>query len=133
MSGHRARRPGLLPVLWALCGVGLSLLPACLSGPPAWVAQPPESAGWWYASGACGDVSVDADARQVALTRAARTLAERLGLDVEGRLSVVLADDRLWVEALGARGLVTELSELELVRQAERNGITYVLVRLPRS
>ncbi len=133
MSGRRVRRPALLPILLALCGVALNFLPACLSGPPTWVAQPPESAAWWYASGACGEVSVDADARQVALTRAARRLAERLGLDVEERLSVVLADDRLWVEALGARGPVTELRALELVRQAERNGVTYVLVRLPRS
>jgi hypothetical protein len=105
---------------------------ACESCPPAWASHPPERADALYASGACGKVFVDAAARDVALTRAARRIADLLGLDVERRLSVVSADGRLFVEALLPSGPTHALDGLELVDEAVCDDTTFVLVRLPR-
>ncbi len=105
---------------------------ACHSCPPAWSQSPPQEAGWLYAAGRSGEVFVDADARHLALTRAARELADQLGLDVERRLSVVASDGRLFVEALGPDGPRHELDALELVDEAECDGVRWVLVRLAR-
>jgi hypothetical protein len=104
---------------------------ACGSCPPAWVASPPQATDALYASGTCGEVFVDADARNIALTRAARRLADRLGLDVEARLSVVFLDGRLFVEALTPAGPTAALDGLQLVDEAVCEGTTCVLVRLP--
>lgn len=114
---------------------GLLLLVAACSGgchacPPAWAGHPPQKPGWLYADARAGDVFVDADARNLALTRAARVLADRLGLDVERRLSVVASDGQLFVEALGSDGPLHELDALELVDEAECSGVMWVLVRL---
>jgi hypothetical protein len=103
----------------------------CTSCPPDWLDDPPESDSWWYASGSCGEVFVEADARDVALTRAARILADRLGLDVERFLGVAMRDDRLFVEALGPQGPVADLDALELVDEAHCDEVVHVLVRLP--
>jgi len=111
------------------CGLAAALA-ACGSCPPSWATQPPEQPGWLLASGACGEVFVGADARNIALTRAARSLADRLGLDVEPRLSVVKKDDRLFVEAWGPQGPVHDLDGLQLVEEAQCRKTTYVLVRL---
>ena len=119
---------GLL--LAALLGLAAACSGGCRTGPPAWAEEPPQQAGWLYAQGRCGEVIVDADARRLALTRAARVLADRLGLDVERRLAVVPSDSRLFVEALGPDGPLHELDELELVDEAKVDGVTYVLVRL---
>jgi hypothetical protein len=116
----------LLPALLAAAA-------ACGSCPPAWVGHPPQEAGWLYAEGRCGKVFVDADARRIALTRAARVVADELGLDVERRLSVTEADGKLWVEALGPEGPLHALDTLELVDEAECEGTHFVLVRLARS
>jgi hypothetical protein len=110
----------------AACSAG------CHGGPPAWAGHPPEEPGYLYADGRCGEVFVDADARHLALTRAARVLADRLGLDVERRLSVVASDGRLFVEALGPDGPLHDLDGLELVDEAEVDGVLWVLVRLAR-
>jgi hypothetical protein len=104
----------------------------CGSCPPAWAGNPPEEQGWIYADGRCGKVFVDADARRLALTRAARVLADRLGLDVERRLSVTAFEGQLFVEALGPDGPRHELDGLQLVDEAECNDTHYVLVRLAR-
>jgi hypothetical protein len=115
----------LLPlVLLALAG--------CAACPPAWVESPPVEPGFLHASGSAGDVFVDADATHLALTRAARVLADALGLDVESRLSVVRADERLFVEAVGADGPTDALDALELVDLVECEHRVWVLVRLPR-
>jgi hypothetical protein len=117
------RVPRLLPAL---------LLTACATCPPGWVGAVPDDAGWLHATGSSGEVFVETDARNVALTRAARQLADALDLDVERRLSVVFADGRLFVEAVGPGGPVHDLDDLQLVDQAECGGTTWVLVRLPR-
>ncbi|MHC5210796.1 MAG: hypothetical protein ACYTG2_08775 [Planctomycetota bacterium] len=93
----------------------------------------PDREGYLLASGSCGEVYVEAEARDVALTRAARRLADVLDLDVEGRLSVVWIDDRLYVELIGASGPSDALDALELVDEVRCDGVTHVLVRLPRS
>jgi hypothetical protein len=108
------------------------LLTACATCPPGWAADVPEDNGWLHAAGSSGEVFVEADARNVALTRAARRIADVLDLDVERRLSVVFADGRLFVEAVGPDGPLHDLDELQLVDQAECGGTTWVLVRLPR-
>jgi hypothetical protein len=106
-------------------------LAACRTGPPSWAGHPPQQPGWLYAEGRCGEVFVDADARRVALTRAARGLADQLGLDVERRLAVVPSPgDRLFVEALGPEGPQHALDAMQLVDEAKVDGVTYVLVRL---
>jgi hypothetical protein len=117
--------------LAGLAGLAAVALAGCSACPPAWVERPPESRAALYASGRCGDVYVDADARNVALTRAARRLAELLGLDIEPRLTVVHADGRLFVEALTPAGPTHALDGLELVDEAVCDDVTFVLVRLP--
>jgi len=126
VSAARLAVPALLALLAAGCAGGCS---AC---PPAWAAQAPEEAGWLYAAGRCGEVFVEAEARHVALARAARVLADRLGLDVERRLSVVASGDTLHVEAVGAAGPHHGLDGLELVDEARCDGELHVLVRLRR-
>ena len=117
-------RAALLLLVAALAG-------GCRSGPPSWAGHPPQQPGWLYAEGRCGEVFVDADARRLALTRAARVLADQLGLDVERRLAVVPSpDDQLFVEALGPEGPLHALDTMELVDEAKVDGVTYVLVRL---
>jgi hypothetical protein len=81
--------------------------------------------------GSAGEVFVEADPLALALTRAARRVAERLGLGAERRLSVVFADGRLFVEAEDERGPLDALDALELVDQRRcDDGRTWVLVRL---
>jgi hypothetical protein len=108
------------------------LLSGCGACPPRWLEHPPEEREALFATGSCGEVMVDADALQVALVRAARRIADRLGLDVEPRLSVVHADGRLFVEALTPDGPTGALDGLQLVDSAECDDVTHVLVRLPR-
>ena len=118
----------------ARAGLALGLaasLVACGSCPPQWVAAPPQQRGWLHASGSAGDVFVDADPVGLALTRAARRLGDELGLDLERRLAVSLADGRLWVDAEGPQGPVEALDALQLVDLVRCDGQTYVLVRLP--
>lgn len=117
---------------WLLLAVLAAGAGGCGSCPPAWALRPPEDPAWLYAAGRGGEVFVDADARRVALVRAARVLADRLGLDVEARLSVFESGGRLWVEAVGAAGEVHALDALELVDEARCDGDVHVLVRLPR-
>jgi hypothetical protein len=112
--------------------LALLLLAACSTCPPAWVEHVPVESGWRYAAGSSREVFVEADARDVALGRATRRLAEALQLDVERRLSVTWADGRLFVEAIGPDGPLHDLDALELVDQAECEGTTWVLVRIPR-
>ncbi len=116
-------------VAWALLA-GLSL-PACSSCPPSWAESVRAEPGFTYAAASCGEVFVDADATGLALTRAARRLADALGLDVEQRLAVRLSDERLFVEAVGPSGPLTALDDLELVDLRVCDGRTHALVRLP--
>jgi hypothetical protein len=117
--------PAVILLLLAVAGCG--------SCPPAWSQRPPpDEGGWLYAAGRCGEVYVEAEARDVALTRAARVLADRLGLDVERRLSVVASGGRLFVEAVGSGGPLTELDGLQLADEALCDGVVHVLVRLRR-
>ncbi len=114
--------------VWLLSTLALA---ACASCPPAWSEAPPERVGLLHAAAVSGDTFVDADAERVALIRAARQIADALGLDVERRLSVIHADGRLWVEALGPDGVIHDLDGLQLVSTASCDGRTWVLVRLP--
>ena len=111
--------------------LGVLSLTACASCPPAWSEAPPERVGFLHAAAGSGDTFVDANAERVALIRATRQIADELGLDVERRLSVIHADGRLWVEALGPEGLVHDLDGLELVSSVVCGDRTWVLVRLP--
>ena len=120
----------LIVVVTALC-VAL-LAAACTGCPPSWLEHPPVSPDWIYASGSSGKVFVEAEARDVALTRAARRIADALGLDVEARLSVVERDGQLFSEAVGPAGPLDDFDGLELVNQVECEGVTHVLVRLRR-
>jgi len=114
----------------ALCTALLAA--ACTLCPPSWLERPPVSDEWIYAAGSSGEVFVEAEARELALTRAARRLADALGLDVEERLSVVERDGQLFTEAVGPDGLLDVFDGLELVDEAECGGVRHVLVRLPR-
>lgn len=120
---RRARSAGLCAALLAA---------ACTLCPPSWLERPPSSDDWIYAAGSSGEVFVEAEAREVALTRAARRLADALGVNVEERLSVVERDDVLFVEAVGPDGPLDVFDGLELVDEAECGGVKHVLVRLPR-
>lgn len=120
----RGLRPGLL------CAV--LLVAACRACPPRWLERLPEQEGHLLATGSCGEVYVDAEARDVALTRAARRLADALGVDAEVRLSATWLDGRVWVELVGASGPSDALDALELVDVVRCDGATHVLVRLPR-
>ncbi len=128
------RAAGLRRVVAGLAVAASSVLvwalPACRSCPPDWLEHPPEQPGFLVATGSCGEVFALADARNLALTRAARRLADRLRIDVEARLSVVLKDGRLFVEAWGSDGPHDDLDGLELVELSECGDGTYVLVRL---
>jgi hypothetical protein len=116
-----------------LC-LGLALgLGACSSCPPDWAEQVPEKAGWIYAAGTCGEVFVDGDAQHLALARAARRLADALGLDFEHRLSVRHIDGHLFVEAIGPAGPSDALEQLELVELVSCGRRVHALLRLPRS
>jgi hypothetical protein len=108
------------------------LAAACTLCPPSWLEHPPISPDWIYASGSSGEVFVEAEAHDVAATRAARRIAEALGLDVEARLSVVERDGRLFAEAIGPSGPLDVFDGLELVSEVECEGVTHVLVRLRR-
>ncbi len=129
---RRVRMPTVLLVL--LCA---GVMPACTSCPPAWAGTTPEAVEWTYGVGEAGEVFVDADAVNVALTRAARSISAALGLDVERRLSVVLVEGKLFVEAYGPEGRVSVLDDLELVELTECDDAraegrrVYVLLRLP--
>jgi hypothetical protein len=123
-------RPRAAAAARLACAVLAAALASCGSCPPGWMEHPPDQPGWLLASGSCGEVFVGADARSIALTRAARRLADRLGLDVEQRLSVVKKDDRLFVEAWGPQGPVHDLDGLQLVDEAKCRKSTYVLVRI---
>ena len=103
----------------------------CQSCPPDWVSAPPQESGWRYAAGTCHEVFIDADRTALALSRAARVLADELGLVLEQRLSVRHLDGRLFVEAVGADGLVADLDDLELVDLVTCGEAVHALVRLP--
>jgi hypothetical protein len=108
------------------------LLAACQACPPPWLARLPEQEGYLLAHGSCGEVYVEADARDVALVRAARRLADALGLDAEERLSVTWHDGRLFVELIGASGPSGALDDMQLVDEVRCDGVVHVLVRVPR-
>jgi len=122
--------PGLSPALPAM--LLATLLAACSACPPTWAARPADRPGLLVAAGRAGAVFVEAEARSVALVRAARVLAERLGLDVETRLSVHESDGRLFVEAVGAGGPTSALDGLVLLDVETCGDETHVLVGLPR-
>lgn len=109
-------------------------LAACSSCPPDWAEQVALHDGYHYAAGSVGELSVDVDAVDLALTRAARRLADVLGLDVEGRLVVVRAGDLLFVEARGSGAdggaVVDALAGLELVELSRCGSRTHARVRL---
>ena len=120
---------------WAASTAGLALLlcvsTGCHGCPPTWYETLPSESGWLFAAGHCGEVFVDADSTTLALGRAARRLADELGLQVEQRLSVRQLDGRLFVEAADAGGLVDSLDSLELVDLVSCDGEVYALLRLP--
>ena len=120
---------------WALAPLGFALaaaLTGCRACPPDWLEHPPRQAGYLLATGSCGEVHVEAEARDVALTRAAFRIADALGVDAEGGLSAVWVDGRVFVELIGRDGPSETLAALELVDLARCDGVTHVLVRLPR-
>ncbi len=105
---------------------------ACTSCPPDWIEDPPRSDRWLYGAGTAGEVFVDADGKALALSRAARVIADALGLDVERRLSVRDVRGRLFVEAVGPDGPVDALDALELVEVVSCERRVHALLRLPR-
>ncbi|RKY22409.1 MAG: hypothetical protein DRQ55_01230 [Planctomycetota bacterium] len=109
---------------------GLALSGACAGCPPAWADALQVERDFTWAASSAGPVFVEADGTRLALTRAARRLADHLGLDVERRLSVLLLDGTLYVEAVGADGIHHELDGLELVDQVLCDGRVHVRVRL---
>jgi len=112
--------------------LGATGLLACSSCPPAWVEHLPQDPGWIYGAGTCGRVFVDVDATALALSRAARGIADALGLDVERRLSVRRLDGRLFVEAVGPQGPLADLDALQLVELVQCDETVHALLRLPR-
>lgn len=107
-------------------------LAGCAQCPPIWASTLSDDETGWLAAGVAGTTFVDVDAERLALTRAVRLLADRLGVDVEVRLSVMHVNGDLFVEARGEGGEVTDLLSLELVDLRECNDHVHVLVRLPR-
>lgn len=108
------------------------LLSACSATcPPSWLGTPPDESGWHYAAGSCGLLGLEIRPERVALTRAARTLAERLGLDVDTHFAVTRVGERLMIEAYGAAGRSDALDALEFVESARCGERVHVLVRLP--
>jgi hypothetical protein len=128
-------RAGSVPCIGSVSMMALILLLTCATGcsscPPGWVDSLPSESGWRFASGHCGEVFVDADPTSLALSRAARRLADDLGLVLEERLSVRHLDGRLFVEAVGVQGLTDALDDLELVELVTCDGTVYALIRLP--
>lgn len=124
----RPRGLARLATLLLLAGSG------CTSCPPTWAegaAALQARDGRLWAAASAGQVFVDADATQLALTRAARRLADALGLDVEGRLSVVWLDERLFVEAFDSAGRPVDLTGLELAALVDCGGRTYARLSMP--
>jgi hypothetical protein len=113
-----------------VAALALVSLSACSSCPPDWADRIELVDGYRYASASVGELSVDVDPTHVALTRAARRLADALGIDVENRLSVVRSGEQLFVEARGAAGVVHELDALEFVELAHCGPRTHARVRL---
>jgi len=111
--------------------LSMCLLCACHTCPPGWADGVGTEDGRAWAAASAGEVFVDADATRLALTRAARRLAEHLGLDVQTRLSVLLADEQLFVEAVGTAGPIDGLDGLELMALLQCDGRTYARVGLP--
>ena len=107
----------------------------CAGCPPDWADQVARHDGYHYAAASVGELTVDIDPVDLALIRAARRLADALGLDVEGRLSVTRDGEFLFVEARSSRaagGLAVEdLAGLELVEVARCGTRTHAQVRLP--
>jgi len=118
----------------ALLALTLSLS-GCAGCPPSWAEQVSRHDGYHYAAASVGELTVAIDAVDLALSRAARRLADELGLDVEGRLAVTRDGDQLFVEARSSRGagaeLIDDLSGLELVEVARCGARTHAQVRLP--
>ncbi len=116
---------------------GLAFATGCAACPPGWAATTPSDGAYLYGVGQSGEVFVEADAVNIALTRAARAIADGLGLDVETRLSVVRVEERLFVEAWTAEGPTDALDGLELMELVECSDPlgdgrrVYVLLRLP--
>ncbi len=121
--GHRLLLQGTL--------LAAGLTTACTSCPPSWVAHTPSAPGWIYGAGQCAEVFVDADRTALALSRAARVLADDLGLALEQRLSVRYLDGQLFIEAVGEDGPVDALAGLELVHLTTCEETVYALLRLP--
>ena len=114
----------------------LALSAGCAACPPSWAATAPSDGAYHYGVGQSGEVFVEADALNIALTRAARSIADALGLDVETRLSVVLVEQELFVEAWTPRGPTDALDDLQLVDRAvcadpDGGERIWVLLRLP--
>lgn len=109
----------------------LLLGPGCAGCPRAWFDELPEQAGFVYAAASVGELGLTLSGEQVALSRAARALAETLGLEVSSS-SVVRLGDALIVEVAGPSGVHAELEALELVETARCDGRVHVLVRLRR-
>ena len=107
-------------------------LAGCAQCPPVWASTLSDDETGWLAAGVAGTTFVDADAERLALTRAVRLLADRLGIDVETRLSVMHVNGELFVEARGEGGEIIDFSSLELVDLRECDDHVHVLVRLPR-
>lgn len=118
---------------WARVTIGtlVVLAAACRACPPGWATSPPEREGLIVAVGHAGPVFVEAEPRRIALARAARSIADRLGLDVERRLSVTESDGRLFVEAVGRGGPTAALDGLRLLDEATCDEEAWVLVGLP--
>ena len=132
--GGGARRAAGAPARRALAALGpwLALaLAACRACPPDWAGSPPERDGLLVAVGHAGPVFVEAEARRVALARAARGIADRIGIDVERRLSVTESDGKLFVEAIGRDGPTAALDGLRLLDEASCDDEAWVLVGLP--
>ncbi|GJM20713.1 MAG: hypothetical protein DHS20C15_06280 [Planctomycetota bacterium] len=114
------------------CGLLSLLLAACSSTcPPSWLDALPENREWHYAAGSCGLLGLEIRPERVALNRAARTLAERLDLDVQVQLTVTRLGERLVVEAYGAAGPNHALDALEFVESTRCGERVHVLLRLP--
>jgi len=113
--------------------LSLTLFASCAAScPPHWLAELPDDEAYAYAAGSCGLLGLEIAPERVALTRAARALAERLGVDVSRQLSVTRVEGELVVEAYGDAGRSDALEGLELVSSARCGERVHVLVRLPR-
>jgi len=128
VGGGVTRPSRLLSSLWlAALALGAS---GCQSCQPPWAGSLELRDGFRYAAASAGEVFVDADATDLALTRAARRLADALGLDVERRLAVTLRDGQLSVEAWGPDGPLQDLDGLELVELRRCGADLHARVRL---